>query len=129
MENQENTANQGPVIDNNPSKPSDNAKLFAILSYFLILWLLGLLIEPEKNDPYVKNHVNNGILLTIMSIVTSVIGSILGFLPFIGGFVSWVVTTLLSIVILVLWILSLVKACKNETYVLPIIGDKVTIVK
>ena len=42
-----------------------NAKLFSILAYISLLWLLGLLISPEKTSPFVRSHVNNGIVLCI----------------------------------------------------------------
>ena len=113
MEN-ENINNQGPVIDNNPSAPAGNAKLFAILSYFCPLWLLGLLIEPEKNDPYVKNHVNNGIVLSIC-------GFICGIVPVVG----W----LASIAVLVFAIMGIVAAAQDQQFTIPLIGDKFIIVK
>ncbi|MBQ1292983.1 MAG: hypothetical protein IIY21_03010, partial [Clostridiales bacterium] len=46
-----------------------NAKLFSILSYVGILWLLGLLISPEKTSPFVRSHVNNGIIISIMECI------------------------------------------------------------
>ena len=113
MEN-ENINNQGPVIDNNPSEPINNAKIFAILSYIRGLWLLGLLIEPEKNDPFVKNHVNNGIILYIAGIICAII-------PFLG----W----LCSIVILVFAIIGIVNAAQNKMYTIPLIGDKIQFIK
>ena len=120
MEN-ENINNQGPVIDNNPSAPAGNAKLFAILSYFCPLWLLGLLIEPEKNDPYVKNHVNNGIILTIVGVASGVIAAI----PVVG----WIISSVVGIASLVFAIIGIVKACQNTTYILPLIGDKFVLIK
>ena len=106
MEN-ENINNQGPVIDNNPSAPSGNGKLYAILSYICPLWLIGLLAEPEKNDPYVKNHVNNGIVC--------------GIIPVIG----WIA----SIAVLVFAIMGIVAAAQDQQFTIPLIGDKFIIVK
>ena len=110
----ENENNQGPVIDNNPSKPAGNAKLFAILAYFGIFCLIGLLVEPEKNDPYVKNHVNNGLILWIAS-------TICAFIPFIG----WAV----DIALIVFMIMGIVAAAQNNYYTIPLIGDKFQIIK
>ncbi|MBR5732015.1 MAG: hypothetical protein IKX80_01080, partial [Lachnospiraceae bacterium] len=42
-----------------------NAVIYAVLCYICPLWLIGLLASPEKDSAFVKNHVNNGILLTI----------------------------------------------------------------
>ena len=110
----ENINNQGPVIDNNPSAPSGNGKLYAILSYICPLWLIGLLAEPEKNDPYVKNHVNNGIVLSICGVVC-------GIIPVIG----WIA----SIAVLVFAIMGIVAAAQDQQFTIPLIGDKFIIVK
>ena len=113
MEN-ENINNQGPVIDNNPSAPSGNGKLYAILSYICPLWLIGLLAEPEKNDPYVKNHFNNGIVLSICGVVC-------GIIPVIG----WIA----SIAVLVFAIMGIVAAAQDNYFTIPIIGEKIKIIK
>lgn len=57
--------------------PSDNRKLFSIISYISILWLVGLLVSPEKNDPRVRFNVGQGILLSIVSVALSVVSGIL----------------------------------------------------
>ena len=118
MENNE-FENQ-PIIEANESLEG-NDKLFAILAYIGILWLIGLLVAPEKDHAFVKNHVNNGILLTICGIVANMIIII----PILG----WILGGLLDIVILVFWVLSLIAAIKGEKYTLPIIGDKITLIK
>lgn len=110
----ENENNQGPVIDNNPSKPAGNAKLFAILAYFGIFCLIGLLVEPEKNDPYVKNHVNNGLILWIASVICLVI-------PIVG----WIC----SIAVLVFAVMGIVAAAQDNYFTIPIIGEKIKIIK
>lgn len=119
MENNEFEQNQ-PVIDNNEVLEG-NDKLFAIIAYIGIFWLVGLLVAPEKDHAFVKNHVNNGILLTLCSVVANIILAI----PILG----WIIGGLLDIVILVFWVISLIAAIKGEKYTLPIIGDKITLIK
>lgn len=99
------------VVD---TTPVGNDKLFAILSYIGILWLLGLLITPEKDHAFVKNHVNNGIILTIAGIIC-------GIIPVVG----WIA----SIVVLVFAIMGIVKAATGELFTIPVIGDKIQIIK
>lgn len=107
MENNEFEQN---IIDAN-STPEGNDKLYGILSYIGILWILGLIIEPEKNHAYVKNHVNNNIWLLIFSLASCII---------------WV----LYIGVLVFWVMGLIAACQGKTFTMPLIGDKLpTIVK
>ena len=64
--------------------PSDNRKIYSILSYVGILWLVGMFASPEKDDPKVRFHVGQGIILSIVyaglwiviSILTGILGSI-----------------------------------------------------
>ena len=122
-----------------PKQESGNAKIYNVLSYIGILWLIGLLVSPEKNDPKVRFHVGQGIILTIASVVLSIIKSILVAVVTMGlkvsfnifgygvaGSLLYVFTTLLSIalagVILTLMIIGIVNAVNGEQKPLPIIG-------
>ena len=91
-----------------------NAKLFSILAYISVLWLLGLLITPEKTSPFVKNHVNNGIVLCIT-------GAILACIPFIG----WIA----EIAVAIFAIMGIVAAAKTQYFTIPLVGNKIKIVK
>ena len=91
-----------------------NAKLFSILAYISVLWLLGLLITPEKTSPFVKNHVNNGIVLCIT-------GAILACIPFIG----WIA----EIAVVIFMVMGIIAAAKTQYFTIPVIGDKIKIVK
>ena len=82
-----------------------NAKLFSILAYISVLWLLGLLITPEKTSPFVKNHVNNGIVLCIT-------GAILACIPFIG----WIA----EIAVVIFMVMGIIAAAKTQYYTLPL---------
>ena len=84
-----------------------NAKLFSILSYISVLWLLGLLISPEKTSPFVRSHVNNGIIISIMECI-----------PFVG----WVCGIICAI-------MGIIAAAKTQYFTIPVIGDKIKIVK
>lgn len=84
-----------------------NAKLFSILSYVGILWLLGLLISPEKTSPFVRSHVNNGIIISIMECI-----------PIVG----WVCGIICAI-------MGIIAAAKTQYFTIPVIGDKIKIVK
>ncbi len=107
-ENENNQA--GPYTEQLPS----NAKLFSILSYVGVLWLLGLLITPEKTSPFVRNHVNNGIVLCICE-------AILACIPFVG----WVC----EIAIVIFAIMGIIAAAKTQYYTLPIFLGKFKIIK
>ena len=102
-------------------EPTGSEKAFAILAYFGFLWLIGLLKEPEKDTAYVKNHVNNGIILTIVGFASGVICAI----PVVG----WIVAGVVGIASLVFAIIGIVKACQNQTYLFPVIGEKIVLIK
>lgn len=90
-----------------------NAKLFSILAYLGILWIVGLL--AAKDDVFVKYHVNQGLLLFLLGVA----GSIVGIIPIIGAIVGAIV----SVVCFVLMILGIVNAVKGEMKPLPFIGN------
>jgi len=116
-----------------PVAPADNRKLFSILSYIGILWLIGLLVQPEKNDPRVRFHVGQGIMLSILgfgasiavSIIMGILGAIFGRLWYTP---LWIVTigSLLQLAVYGVYIFLAIAAIlainKNQDKPLPIIG-------
>ena len=90
-------------------------KLFHILSYIPLLFLISLFI-PEKDNPTVRFHCGQGMLLTIVSAACSVISRTLGFtlgwIPFVGAIVSYLFSAFSGIV----------NAANDKTEPLPLIG-------
>ena len=82
----------------------------AALSYLDILVVVPLLTDA-KNDPFVKFHVAQGLVLLIVWVV----GSFVFWVPFVG----W----LLGLIALVLSIIGLIAALNGEKKELPIIGN------
>jgi len=99
---------------------TNNNKVMAVLCYIWILWLVPLLTDA-KNDPFVKFHINQGIILTIGSAIIW----ILGYIPIIGGIISWAG----GIALLVLAIIGIINAVNMEEKPLPVIGTLITIYK
>ncbi|NLN63902.1 MAG: hypothetical protein GX144_00545 [Clostridiaceae bacterium] len=98
------------------TSPSDQ-KVMSVLSYLGILWLVPFLTE-HKNDPLVKFHINQGVILTICWAGVWVISYILGFIPILGGIVSF----LANIALIVLAIIGIVNAVNLREAELPVIG-------
>ena len=141
---------QQPYNPQQPNAPyyagavSDNSKVYCILSYLSILWLIGLLGD-QKNNPRVRFHVNQGIILTIFAaalnivswIVNGIIGAIFrvdyyGYLTYVssaGQNLQHLVSFLVSAAILVLMIIGIVNVSQNKDQPLPIIGKLFRIVK
>jgi uncharacterized membrane protein len=96
----------------------NNNKLYNILAYLGILWLVGLIAAP--NEPDVKFHVNQGLVLFLLEIAVGIVSII----PIIG----WIVGFAGSIFCLVLTIMGIINAAKGEQKELPLIG-KIKILK
>ena len=102
-----------PQVNTSEQLPQ-NAKTFSILAYIGLLWLLGLLISPEKTSPFVRSHVNNGIVLCIT-------GAILACIPFLG----WICEA----VVVVFMVMGIIAAAKTQYFTLPLFLGKIKIVK
>ena len=93
------------------NQSTSNAKLFAVMAYFPFLWLAGMFVEPDKDDPLVRYHVNQGIILTILYAVVWVLTKLF----FLFG--------LLYALVLALFILGVINAASGQMRPLPIIGN------
>ncbi len=96
----------------------NNNKIYNILAYVGILFLIGLIAAP--NEPDVKFHVNQGLVLCLLGIAVGIVSII----PIIG----WIIGFAGSIFCLVLAIMGIINASKNEQKELPLIG-KIKILK
>lgn len=104
------------------------AKVISILDYIGILWILGLFVE--KDDPDVKFHTNQGLVLFLLDVAVGVVNLILGFLSWIpvAGWLFGIVGWALGVVCLVLMILGIVNAAQGQRKPLPVIGG-ITLLK
>ena len=96
----------------------NNNKLYNILAYLGILFLVGLISAP--NDQDVKFHVNQGIVLCLLELAIGIVAII----PIIG----WIIGFVGSIFCLVLAIMGIMAASKGEQKEPPLIG-KIKILK
>jgi len=83
----------------------------AIVAY--IIFFIPLLTEA-KDDPFVKYHVKQGLVLFVAWVVSGFISMV----PLIG----WTVGPLLSLAMLVLMVVGIIGASKGEQKPLPLIG-------
>ena len=122
MEN-ENFDNTTYEVDTQPEIVG-NAVLYSVLAYFGLLFLIGMLAAPEKDTAFVKNHVNNGIILFGAGVIISILA---GLSPLIWILIP--IVSILSIALTVFAIMGIVKAVQKQTFTMPLIGDKIIIVK
>lgn len=101
-------------MENNTSVEniSGQEKLFAILAY-IGLWWIGMLPTKVRESAYLKNHVNNGITI-------SVCATILGCIPFLG----W----LAEIAVVVAIVMGIIAAATNKYFSIPLI-NKIEFIK
>lgn len=94
--------------------PSDTGKILAVLGY--IFWpvaLIAVLIEPYKNERFVRFHAVQALGLSVAGIAIGVIANI----PILG----WIVALVGGIALFVLAIMGLVKALQGEYYEMPVV--------
>jgi len=98
---------QKPVVE--PNNKNDNT-IWAVFAY--ILFFVPLLIPEAKNDPFVKFHVKQGLVLFLAWLVAGVLSVPL-------FFIIWLV----YIFLLVLLILGIMNAINGKKEPLPLIGQ------
>jgi uncharacterized membrane protein len=86
----------------------------AVVAY--ILFFIPLLTDA-KNDPFVKFHVKQGLVLLLTGFAVSIVGSIL---PIIGWFI---ILPLGSLAVLILWIIGILNAVSGKEKELPLVGS------
>ena len=120
-------------MENKESYNQRNIKIYSVLSYIGILWLVGLLVK-EKNDENLKFHVGQGMLITISSIVISALNRIIIYNIFttteyifgtsvrVASPTGTAIAGLLNLIPLALTIFGIVKAANGKKEELPVIG-------
>jgi len=102
----------------------------ACLSY-LVGWVTGLIflvIEPYKNDKFVRFNAFQSIFLSIavfaIWIGALILSTILGFITHgLGFFIMGPLMMLVWLGVVVAVVICMIKAYGNQTFKLPIIGD------
>lgn len=89
-------------------KKVDNKKIMAAIAY--ILFFIPLLTE-DKNDPFVKYHVKQGLLIFIGWAIIMLIG------PLLYGIIK-----LLNLCLIILMVIGIVNAVNGKETPLPIVG-------
>jgi uncharacterized membrane protein len=128
-----------------PVAKADNSKIYKILSYVGILWLIGMFVTPEKDNPSVRFHVGQGIILTIVTVALSIVSAIFNAIlsavavvevtrtvwgiPYTDvGVAPWasVITTIVSLAVsavsIILLVMGIMNVTKGKDEPLPIIG-------
>jgi uncharacterized membrane protein len=118
----------------NNSVNEKNIKLYSILAYIGILWIVGCLVK-EKNDKKLRFHVGQGMLITLLNIAVTAVNRIVIYNVFTNTTVvfgtavktvsstGYAIASLLSLAPLVFMIIGIVNAANNKEQELPLIGQ------
>lgn len=100
-----------------------NDKIYGVLSYIGILWLVGLLAGKTE---FAKFHANQGLVLflaeLILGVVAGIASAILLFVPVIGSIIGGLLTAVVSLGSLALMIVGIVNVVQGQMKPLPVIG-------
>jgi uncharacterized membrane protein len=107
-----------------------SSNVAGLLTYILgfITGIIFLVIEPYKNDKFVRFHAFQSIFFNVALIVFwiayTIVASILSYVSLgILGLLMGLLGLLISLAILAYWIFLMYKAYNNERYKVPFIGD------
>jgi len=101
----------------------DNNRLYSILAYIGPLFLVGLIAAPQ--EPKVKFHVNQGLVLFICEIVVgiilAIIGAVFGLIHL--GILTTILTLIFWLAVVLMVVLGVVNAANDKQTPLPVIGE------
>jgi uncharacterized membrane protein len=108
---------------------SISSNVAALLTYILgfITGIIFLVLEPYKNDKFVRFHAFQSIFLSVAYLIFWFFWSRIWWAIFSGVGFFWIIASLISVLVslgvFVLWIFLMYKAYNNERFKLPVIGD------
>lgn len=121
----------GPGVVTPAAADVEKNKVFGILAYLGILWLVPLL--AAKDSPFARYHCNQGLVLFLAAIgawiANIVLDMVLVFIPFLGWFLMVVLHIGLILGILALAVIGIINAANGVCKPLPVIGNRFTLIK
>jgi uncharacterized membrane protein len=96
-----------------PGPASDTSKLLAALGYLWPVALVAILIEPYKDEPFVKFHAIQSLGLAL---ATFIVGAVIAFIPIVDLFTGFV-----GLIYLIVAVIYGVKAYNGEYAEMPLI--------
>jgi len=113
-----------------PAAAPMDSNVAALLSYVFgfITGIIFLVIDPYKNDRFVRFHAFQSIFFNIALIVFwiawMILSMVLGLVSFgLLAILMWALSLLTCLGVLVYWIFLMYKAYNNERYMIPFIGE------
>lgn len=105
-------------------------KVLAAVGYIPVLFLVPLLAAPQSG--YAKFHANQGLILTLTSLVLfvarEVLCAIFGILPLLRDFIPTIISTVISVAVIAYMVIGIIYAAQGKAKRLPIIGGLLNII-
>jgi uncharacterized membrane protein len=114
MPPQQNQVPPVPPVAPAPMTSQQNNTIMAVLAYLGILIIVPF-VTDAKNDPFVKFHLKQGLVL----IISEVIGLFIGVVPILG----WIISPFWMLFNVIMIILGIVNAATGKQKQLPVIGS------
>ena len=112
-----------PTSGANAGLKSNMAGALCYLGGF-ITGIIFLVLEPYRQDRFVRFHAFQSIFLNVAWIVLYIgLGIVIAILPGSLWSVTWMLHSLLDLGMFALWLLLMYKAYQNEHFKLPVLGD------
>jgi len=92
------------------------------LSYLFGIITGVIFFVLEKDNPFVRFHAMQSIIVSATFIVLSIVLSIVAMVPILGWIVGALASMVLGIVALILWLVLMFKAFQGQEWEVPIIG-------
>lgn len=99
-------------------QPGKGKNMIAIFAYLGILIVIPFL-AGAKDDPFVKYHLKQGLVLLVFDVVGWVVAAFFGWFPVLG----WLLVFLWWIVALVFLVMGIMNVLRGEEKELPWIGQ------
>jgi uncharacterized membrane protein len=98
------------------SSTAEDGKITAIVAYITIIGLIiAFIMNSDKKNPFASYHIRQSLGLMISYLVLWVL---IARIPYIG----WILSTLGSIFLFVLWIAGLINAINTRKKPVPVLG-------
>ena len=97
---------------------ADDSKTYAFLATFLSIVGFIIAILTKKDDKYVMHYAKQSLVLFIVWVILAIIAGILGLIPFVG----WIISTLVYLLMTILWIINWVYALSGKIQYVPVVG-------
>ena len=108
-----NNTSEGSVGDGNFLDKKDNKTVMGILAYLGTLVIVSYLVA--KDDPFIKFHIKQGLVLVVIEVIVWVIASMMW--PF------FMFVNIINLAVLVLAIIGIVNVVERREKELPVVGQ------